>query len=97
MHLAFSPVALADLESIGDFIAEDSAKAAHRFVGELRERCGRILHAPLGGTPRPELGDGLRSVPFRRYVIFYDVDSELITVQRVLHSARDVGAVFSGE
>jgi len=97
MRLAFAPMAIADLESIGDFIAEDSPAAARRFVGELRERCGRILNAPLGGTLRPELGGELRSVPFGRYVIFYDVDAELVTVQRVLHSARDIGSVFSGE
>jgi toxin ParE1/3/4 len=97
MRLAFSPLAIADLESIGDFIAEDNPEAARRFVGELRERCSRILNAPLGGAPRQELGDGLRSVPFGRYVIFYDVVQKIVTVQRVLHSARDIGAIFSGE
>lgn len=97
MLLEFSPLAIADLESIGDFIAEDNPEAARRFVGNLRERCGRILNAPLGGTMRAELGEGLRSVPFGRYVIFYDVDAETVTVQRVLHSARDIGAIFAGE
>lgn len=94
MRLAFSPLALSDLESIGDYIAEDSPRAARLFVGELRDRCGRLLNAPLGGVQRPELGDGLRSVPFGRYVIFYDVIDQVLTVQRVLHSARDIGAVF---
>jgi toxin ParE1/3/4 len=97
MRLAFSPLAIIDLESIGDFIGEDSPEAAHRFIGELRERCRRILDAPLGGTPRPELGGGLRSVPFGRYIIFYDIEGEQVTVQRVLHSARDIGAIFSAE
>jgi toxin ParE1/3/4 len=97
MRLAFAPMAVADIESIGDFIADDSPEAARRFVDELRQRCARILNAPLGGTPRPELGGGLRSVPFGRYVIFHDVEDMLVTVQRVLHSARDIGAVFSGE
>jgi toxin ParE1/3/4 len=94
VRLAFSPLALSDLESIGDYIAEDSPRAARLFVGELRDRCGRLLNAPLGGVQRPELGDGLRSVPFGRYVIFYDVIDQVLTVQRVLHSARDIGAVF---
>ncbi len=94
MRLAFSPLALSDLESIGDYIAEDSPRAARLFVGELPDRCGRLLNAPLGGVQRPELGDGLRSVPFGRYVIFYDVIDQVLTVQRVLHSARDIGAVF---
>jgi plasmid stabilization system protein ParE len=33
-------------------------------------------------------------VPFGRYVIFYDVIEQVLTVQRVLHSARDIDAVF---
>jgi toxin ParE1/3/4 len=97
MRLGFSPLAIADLEAIGDFIVEDSPPAARRFVGELRERCTRILNAPRGGSLRPELGENLRSVPFGRYVIFYDVEDEVVTVQRVLHSARDIEAIFSGE
>lgn len=94
MRLAFSLHAMSDLESIGDYIAEDSPRAARQFVAELRDRCERLLHAPLGGMLRPELGDGLRSVPFGRFVIFYDVIDQMLTVQRVLHSARDIGAVF---
>jgi toxin ParE1/3/4 len=97
MRLSFSPLAVADLEAIGDFIAADSPAAARRFVGELRDRCQRVLGAPLGGQLRPELLDGLRSVPFGRYVIFYDVAGDMVTVQRVLHSARDVGTLFTGK
>ena len=94
MRLAFSPAALADLQSIGDFLHEESPAAALRFVAELRARCTRILDAPHGGRPLPELGEGLRSVPFGRYVIFYDLEPGLVIVQRVLHSARDIDAIF---
>jgi toxin ParE1/3/4 len=97
MRLAFSPAALADLESIGDFIRDESPAAALRFLAELRARCARLLDAPHGGKPRPDLGEGLRSVPFGRYVIFYDVEPGLVIIQRVLHSARDIDALFRGD
>ncbi len=97
MRLAFSPLAVADLEEIGDFIHQDSPAAAMRFIADLRQRCARILDAPHGGSPRPELGNEMRALRFGRYVIFYDVEDELVMVQRVLHSARDIAGIFNGD
>ncbi|HRF06610.1 type II toxin-antitoxin system RelE/ParE family toxin [Accumulibacter sp.] len=46
------------------------------------------------GAPRPELGDGVRVLPHRRYLIFYRSDENVVRIARVLHSARDVGTAF---
>lgn len=97
MRLVFSPRAVSDLEAIGDFIARDSQPAAQRFVAELRRRCATIVDAPRGGAPRPELGDAMRAVPFGSYMIFYDVDRDIVTIQRVLHAARDIPEAFEAE
>nr|WP_245754608.1 type II toxin-antitoxin system RelE/ParE family toxin [Candidatus Accumulibacter aalborgensis] len=37
---------------------------------------------------------GLRSFPAGRYIIFYQQISEGIEIVRVLHSARDLNAIF---
>lgn len=47
---------------------------------------GRVLLAP-----------DVRSFPFGRYVIFYLPIDDGIDVVRVLHSARDIDAVFGQE
>jgi toxin ParE1/3/4 len=89
-RLRFSGRAELDLIEIGDFIALDSASNAGRFVAGLEEYC-RVLEAhPLLGRAREELLPGLRSLPYRRYVIFYRVTADDIEIVRVLHSARDI-------
>jgi toxin ParE1/3/4 len=47
------------------------------------------------GRARDELAANVRSFPFGRYVIFYAPMQDGIDVVRVLHSARDIDAVFS--
>ena len=49
------------------------------------------------GRVRDELEPGMRSFPFGRYVIFYMPIDEGIDVVRVLHGARDIDAIFTGE
>lgn len=91
----FAPAAVQDLEEIADYIHVENPPAAYRFVTELRARCLRLADAPRGGSPRHELWPGLRSVPFRRYVVFYTVAGDDVRVERILHGSRDIEAVFS--
>jgi toxin ParE1/3/4 len=47
MGIRFAPLAMADLEGIGDFIARDNPSRAYSFVRELRKQCGKISDSPL--------------------------------------------------
>jgi toxin ParE1/3/4 len=49
------------------------------------------------GREREELAPGLRSFPFRRYLIFYRLFAGGIEIVRVLHAAQDVPALFGVE
>lgn len=91
MRLLFSPASAADLEEIGDFIAQDNPVRALSFLQELRAHCTRLTRYPGIGTARPELGDGLRVMPHGRYLIFYREQGALLRVERILHGARDIG------
>jgi toxin ParE1/3/4 len=53
-----------------------------------------IATQPLIGRALDQLAADLRSFPFGRYVIFYEPIEHGIDVVRVLHSARDIDAVF---
>ena len=88
------PLAAADILDIWGHIAEDSIEQADRWVDKLDEKFGLIATQPLMGRMRDELATGLRSFPFGRYVIFYAPIEDGIDVVRVLHSARDIDAVF---
>jgi len=36
----------------------------------------------------------MRSCPYGNYVIFFDVLPQGVTVQRILHAARDLSVIF---
>lgn len=90
MQCLFSPLAEADLEEIGDYIARDNPARAITFIQEIRELCHNITAVPEGYPLRPELGENIRMVPFRRYLIFYTAGIESVRIERILHGARDI-------
>jgi toxin ParE1/3/4 len=52
---------------------------------------------PMMGQARDELAPRVRSLPFGRYVIFYQPLDDGIDVVRVLHAARDVHSQFGDD
>lgn len=95
--LTLTPLAEQDLEAIGDHIATDDPTRAVSFIRELRAQCQRIADNPPGYRLRPELGDGIRSCAHGNYVIFFVAELEEVTIVRVLHGARDLPAILSGD
>lgn len=95
MQLEFAPLAQFDLETIGDYIAQDSPGNALRFVQGLHTQCQKITMAPLAYVARPELGDGFRSCAHGRYVIFFRPSANLVRIERILHSAMDIRVLFN--
>ncbi len=90
MKVDFSPVAKTDLIDIAVYIARDNPVCAFSFVDELEAKCLGIGRTPHIGTPRPELGDGVRMLPHGRYLIFYRENEGTIRIERVMHGARDI-------
>jgi toxin ParE1/3/4 len=97
MKVRLTPEAEADLEGIGDKIAERNAARAVTYVRELQERCLRIAELPHAGPPRPQWGEGIRIAINGKYVIVYRVRDETVQVLRVVHGARDLDALFADE
>jgi plasmid stabilization system protein ParE len=56
--------------------------------------CDRLLDDPMLGWPRHELMPGMRSMPVRPHVVFYQMSKRTIEVVRVLHQRMDVEHVF---
>ena len=91
------PRAVDDLMEIWDYIADDSIARADAFIDDVDARLQLLAQQPMLGRSREELAPGLRSFSLQRYVIFYEVTPNGITVVRVLHGARDLGPLFEGE
>ena len=91
MKLVFSPAAKDDLIDIAVFIAQDNEARALTFVDELENKCRALGASPGIGTLRPELGDGVKMLPYGRYLIFYRDVNKGLRIERIMHSARDIG------
>ena len=90
----FSPQALADLKGIMAHIAQDKPQAAQRFVGRLREKCELLAMTPYAGTARDDLSPGLRAFSVGSFVVYFRPTETAVRVERVLHGAMDVDALF---
>ena len=94
MTVVFSPVAETDLEQIGDCIALDNPRRAVTFVREIRDRCDAISVAPEAVPLREHIAPGIRMQVHGKYLVFYRIRMDEIRIERILHGAQDVGAVF---
>jgi toxin ParE1/3/4 len=92
-RVVVSQAAQSDVETI---IVDLALKAGHatavQYI-ELFEKLYRLFERfPASGSPRPNLGHGVRIGIATPYIMFYryDRNNDLIYVQRVLHSKRNV-------
>jgi toxin ParE1/3/4 len=81
-----------DLDSIWGFIAADNVRAADKLVERIGKVFEMLVHTPLAGRERPELGRGLRSFAVGIYVIFYAARPDGVEIVRVLNGRQDIGA-----
>jgi toxin ParE1/3/4 len=95
-QILITPRARTDLIEIWLYIADDSITNADSFIDKLHETLQALGHQPGTGRHREELGSGILSFPFGRYMIFYRVIPKAIEIVRVLHGARDIENIFEG-
>lgn len=94
-RLVFEARVACDLAEIQRFIGRDSPVDAERFIVRLEGQCRKIAMAPFLGRARDELGPGIRSLPFGRYVILYRASRDEVLVVAVIHGARDVARALA--
>ena len=92
-----APESVADLDGIWSYIARESGRVeyADRLIDLIVGRFLLLAEQPRLGRARDQLRAGLRSFLAEGYVIFYRIDHENVVILRVLHSRRDIEAVFS--
>ncbi|MCW0354994.1 type II toxin-antitoxin system RelE/ParE family toxin [Pantoea ananatis] len=95
MKLGISPLAEQDIETIGDYIAQDNPVRAVSFTEELYQQCLLIAESPVIYRERPELGKSVRSCAYGRYLIVYRVLDTEIRTDRLLHGSRDIITLFA--
>ena len=82
--------ALLDLQSIWDYIADDSVAAADRVIADLHQAFRQLAQMPASvmSAAISRFG-GVLFWPVHSYLIIY-TDATPISIVRVLHASRDV-------
>lgn len=95
MIVEFTATAEADLERMGDNIARDNPARAMSFVRELARLCLDLADMPEAWpvVPRYEHHGICRRV-HGRYLIFYRITDDRITIIHVLNGAMDVEPIL---
>jgi toxin ParE1/3/4 len=86
MKLRYERGALADLDEIFAYIAEDNREAAGRLVARIEEVAGRIAASPYIGEATRK--SGFRRFPVGSYLIVYEVGTDEVIIHYVRHGAR---------
>jgi toxin ParE1/3/4 len=95
-----SNAALRDLDDIFEYLAEQFGEItrAREFVDAIVAQIEKIAGlSSTVGRPRDNLSPGLRSFPFRGYLIFMRYKEDRLLIVNVLHSRRDTDAAFFPE
>src|SRR4051812_45397239 len=89
MRLRYTLPALADLESILDYVVDHSPQGSSRIQARIRAATDLLLRYPQAGAVTDD--PAIRRVTTRPYpyLVFYEVTDAEIIIHAVRHSARD--------
>ena len=94
MRIELSGFVASDLETIGDYIAEDNPARAVTFIQEIRAAIRRVGKSPLAYQLRPEIGEDARMAVLGRYVILFRIVQNTVRIERIVYGGRDLPALF---
>ena len=95
--IRYLPIAVDDLVSIFDWIANDSPANADAFIKKLDRRILNLKSHPLlGRIPRDEkLKDfGYHVIIIESYLVFYIVRDKTVEIHRVIHGSRNLSDII---
>ncbi|MET0675651.1 MAG: type II toxin-antitoxin system RelE/ParE family toxin [Bradyrhizobium sp.] len=94
MEIIVSDEADNDLMQIASYLNLEAPQATLSTLEAINRCFLNLKSLSLRGSPRPDLGEDVRSVIAQRYLIFYVVRPDHVTILRVLHGSRDIEAEF---
>jgi addiction module RelE/StbE family toxin len=100
--ISYSNAAIADLEQIGDYIAEQlkSPLAALNIVNKIQDKIDSLASFPLIGAPLTSMGaidTDCRFLVIGNYLAFYRPVGDEVLIDRILYGRRDYIAILFGD
>lgn len=87
-----------DLLQIKRYLARESGsnEIALRYIEKLRQQCRKLAALPgKVGRARPELAEGIRSIPYGSYVILFRYNGPYLEIVSIIEGHRDIEEFFS--
>ncbi len=96
--IVWRPSARDDLLSLYDWIAGQVDPAiAYDYTAATEAHVRKLSHFPERGSPREDLGEGIRTTTYRRRtIIAYRVVDDAVEIVRLVHGGQVLGGVFEG-
>jgi toxin ParE1/3/4 len=88
MRIVWTVPALADLEEMGDYIAERNPRAAVDVMSRIHAACERLHTFPASGRPGRIAGTRELVVSGLPYIAAYTVRDGEVVMLAVIHGAR---------
>jgi toxin ParE1/3/4 len=85
MKILWSPAAIADLEAVRAYIAEDNSTAANRVAQAIRQTVERLAVFPASGRAGRVPDTRELVVPGLPYIVVYTVRENEVRIASVLH------------
>ncbi|MDP2157136.1 MAG: type II toxin-antitoxin system RelE/ParE family toxin [Nitrospirota bacterium] len=96
--IVWSFEATADLGTIADYIAKDSAFYAASFVQEIREASRSLNVFSERGRIVPELSNqNIRELFIKEYRLVYSIEETRVVIVGLIHGRRDLKALWEEE
>jgi toxin ParE1/3/4 len=89
MKIQWSSTAVADLESIREYIANDSPAAARRVAKRIKEAVNRLSNFPLSGRAGRVPGTRELVIPGTSYIAAYTIQGNEVLIAAVLHGHQN--------
>jgi len=91
-----SPLATQDLIALHGWIMEAADRAiADAYVDRIEQKIVSLAEFPLRGTPRSDLGAGVRTLMFeRKLLIAYHLENTEVIALRVISGQRELSPLL---
>lgn len=97
LKIRINPLAIADVQEIKAYIAEDNPVAAKGIGNDIYYKIEKLADFPLIGvslSSRINMKTDYRFLVCGIYLIFYKIEGEFVSVYRVLNGMRDYLSVL---
>ncbi len=103
LRILITPKANHDLDDLFDYIAQSNSDAGLRFFDAARKTIAKLAQNPRMGNSYLVSNSRLQGLRksrikgFEKYLIFYLISEEILTVVRIIHAARDIPTILEKE